>query len=149
MSEPSFTFDYSAHARHVRGVYLPATLALGVQQAHVVLRVDSAATYCVLERPWAAYFGLTWDDGDSVSIGTAVGGFQAYLHVLTLQIDRFRWETPVAIAEFESPPGAVPRQVLGLGDRETCTAGRTSLAFTQDRRRQGASAHTASPKPPA
>jgi hypothetical protein len=44
----------------------------------------------------------------------AVGGFQAYLHVLGVQIDRFRWETPVAIAEFESRPGAVPRQVLGL-----------------------------------
>jgi hypothetical protein len=31
-----------------------------------------------------------------------------------LQIDRFHWEAPVAIAEFESLPGAVQRQVLGL-----------------------------------
>jgi hypothetical protein len=114
VSEPSFAFDYSAPARHVRGVYLPVTLASGAQQTHVMLRVDSAATYCVLERPWAAYFGLIWDEGNPVSIGTAVGGFQAYLHVLSLQIDRFRWEAPVAIAEFESPPGAIPRQVLGL-----------------------------------
>jgi hypothetical protein len=36
------------------------------------------------------------------------------LHVVEMQIDRFTWETPVAIAECESPPGAVPRQVLGL-----------------------------------
>jgi hypothetical protein len=114
VSEPAFPFDYSAPARHVRGVYLPVTLASGARQTHVVLRVDSAATYCVLERPWAVYFGLTWDDGDPISIGTAVGGFQAYLHVISLQIDRFRWDAPVAIAEFESPPGAVPRQVLGL-----------------------------------
>jgi len=114
VSEPAFTFDYSAPARHVRGVYLPVTLASGVRQTHIILRVDSAATYCVLERPWAFYFGLTWDEGDPVAIGTAVGGFQAYLHVLTLQIDPFRWEAPVAIAEFESPPGAIPRQVLGL-----------------------------------
>ena len=31
-----------------------------------------------------------------------------------LQIDRFSWETPVAIAEFESMPEAVLQQVLGL-----------------------------------
>ena len=90
------------------------TLARGAQQAHVVLRVDSAATYYVLERPWAVYFGLIWDEGAPVSIGTAVGSFQAYLHVLSLQIDRFRWDASVAIAEFESPPGGIPRQVLGL-----------------------------------
>jgi hypothetical protein len=30
-----------------------------------------------------------------------------------IQVDRFTWETPVAIAEFESLPGAAPRQVLG------------------------------------
>jgi hypothetical protein len=76
--------------------------------------MDCASTYGVLERPWADYCGLTWDSGDSVHIGTAVGGFQAYLHVLGIQIGRFSWETPVAIAEIESLPGAVPRQVLGL-----------------------------------
>jgi hypothetical protein len=114
VSAHTFAFDYSAAARHVRGVYLPVTLAVGPRQAHLLLRVDSAATYCVPERPWAAYFGLTWDEGDPVSIGTAVGGFQAYLHVVSLQIDRFRWEAPIAIAEFESAPGVVPRQVLGL-----------------------------------
>ena len=70
--------------------------------------------YCVLERPWAEYFGLTWESGDPLHIGTAVGGFPAYLHGLSMQIDRFSWETPVAIAECESLPGAVPRQMLGL-----------------------------------
>ena len=114
MSEADFTFEYSAYTRHVRGVYLPVTLTAGDQAAHLVVRVDCASTYCVLERPWAEYFGLTWDSGDPLHIGTAVGGFQAYLHVLGVQIDRFRWETPIAIAEFESLPGAVPRQVLGL-----------------------------------
>jgi hypothetical protein len=33
---------------------------------------------------------------------------------VSVQIDCFAWETPVAIAEFESLPGAAPRQVLGL-----------------------------------
>jgi hypothetical protein len=95
-------------------VYLPVILTVGDQVAHLVVRVDCASTYCVLERPWAEYFGLTWDSGDPLHIGTAVGGFQAYLHVFGVQIDRFRWEAPVAIAEFESLPGAVPWQVLGL-----------------------------------
>jgi hypothetical protein len=95
-------------------VYVPVTLRVGERTAHLVVRVDCASTYCVIERPWADYFGLTWDSGDLLHIGTAVGGFQAYLHVLGMQIDRFSWETPVAIAEFESLPGAVPRQVLGL-----------------------------------
>jgi hypothetical protein len=114
VSEPSFTFEYSASARLVRGVYLPVTLPVADRTTALVIRVDCASTYCILERPWAAYFGLTWESGDPVYIGTAGGGFQAYLHVVEMQIDRFTWETPVAIAEFESPPGAVPRQVLGL-----------------------------------
>ena len=114
VNDATFTFEYSAYARHVRGVYLPVTLMVGAQTAHLILRVDCAATYSVLERPWAAYFGLTWESGDLIHIGTAVGGFQAYLHIMRVQIDRFIWEAPVAIAELESPPGAVPRQVLGL-----------------------------------
>jgi hypothetical protein len=114
VSEAAFTFEYSLYSHRVRGIYLPVTLTVGDRTAHLVVRVDCASTYCVLERPWAEYFGLTWDSGDPVHIGTAVGGFQAYLHVLSVQIDRFSWETPVAIAEFESLPGAVPRQVLGL-----------------------------------
>jgi hypothetical protein len=114
VSDTAFTFEYSAYARHVRGVYLPVTFTVGERSTHLILRVDCAATYGVLERPWAAYFGLTWEQGDPVHIGTAVGGFQAYLHVVRVQIDRFTWDTPVAIAEFESLPGAVARQVLGL-----------------------------------
>ena len=49
-----------------------------------------------------------------ITIGTATGRFQAYLHTVELQIAQFCWETPVAIAEFESAPGATPREVLGL-----------------------------------
>ena len=47
-------------------------------------------------------------------IGTAIGGCEAYIHVVELQVAQSRWEAPVAIAEFDSPPGAVLRQVLGL-----------------------------------
>jgi len=114
MSEASFVYDYAAHASRVRGVYLPVTFSVESRATTVVMRVDCASTYCVLERSWAPRFGLTWEDGDAVSIGTATGTFQAYLHVIGIQIDQFRWEAPVAIAEFESAPGAVPRQVLGL-----------------------------------
>jgi hypothetical protein len=114
VSEFLLTFEYSASARLIRGVYLPVTLTVEDRTTSLVIRVDCASTYCVLERPWAEYFGLTWDSGELIHIGTAVGGFQAYLHILGLQIDRFTWETPVAIAEFESLPGAIPRQVLGL-----------------------------------
>ena len=115
MSDATFTFEYSAYARHARGIYLPVPLTVGARTTSLVLWVDCAATYCVLERPWAAYFGLTWESGSPISIGIAVGGFQTYLHVVGIQIDRFTWEAPIAIAEFESLPGAVPRQVLGLG----------------------------------
>ena len=59
MSEATFTFDYSLYSRHVRGVYLPVTLTMADRAAHLIVRVDSASTYCVLERPWADYFGLT------------------------------------------------------------------------------------------
>lgn len=114
MSEASFAYDYASDASRVRGVYIPVTFTVESRATTVVIRVDCASTYCVLERSWAARFGLAWEDGDPVSIGTATGTFQAYMHVMGLQIDQFRWEAPVAIAEFESAPGAVPRQVLGL-----------------------------------
>jgi len=62
VSQALFTFEYNASAQLVRGVYLPVTLTC-------------ASTYCVLKRPWAAYFELTWERGDPVHIGTALGGF--------------------------------------------------------------------------
>ena len=114
VSDATFTFDYSLYARRVRGIYLPVTLNVGDITVSLILRLDCASTYCVLERPWANYFGLTWEAGEPVRIGTVIGGFRACLHVLGLQITRFHWEAPVAIAEFESRPGAVQRNVLGL-----------------------------------
>jgi hypothetical protein len=114
VSEVSFAYDYGADARRVRGVYLPVALMVDNLSTQLIVRVDCASTYCVLERPWATHFGLTWEAGDPVRIGTATGGFQAHVHTIGLQIDRFRWEAPVAIAEFESVPGVIPRDVLGL-----------------------------------
>src|SRR4051812_20227035 len=61
VSEVTFTFEYSAAARLVRGVYLPVTLTVEDRTTSLVIRIDCASTYCVLERPWAAYFGLTWE----------------------------------------------------------------------------------------
>jgi len=114
VSQSTYTFNYSLYARRVCGVYLPVTLTVGDRTASLILRLDCASTYCVLERPWADYFGLAWESGEPVRIGTAMGGFQAYLHILELQIDRFHWEAPVAIAEFESRPAAVQRNAFGL-----------------------------------
>lgn len=95
-------------------MYLPVTINARDNIANLVLRVDSASTYCVLERPWADYFNLSWGSGDSIRIGTVIGGFQAFMHTLEIQVDRFYWQAPVAIAEFESMPGAFQRNVLGL-----------------------------------
>jgi len=66
VSEAAFTFEYSLYSHRVRGVSLPVALTAGDRAAHLVVRVDCASTYCVLERPWAEYFGLTWDSGDLV-----------------------------------------------------------------------------------
>lgn len=114
MSETSFIYDYGTEASRVRGVYLPVAFTVDARTTTAVIRVDCASIYCVLERSWAVRFGLMWEDGQMITIGTATGHFQAYLHVIELQIDQFRWEVPVAIAEFESVPGVVPREVLGL-----------------------------------
>jgi hypothetical protein len=51
VSEASFTFAYSASALLVRGVYLPVTLTVADRTTALVIRVDCASTYCVLERP--------------------------------------------------------------------------------------------------
>jgi hypothetical protein len=78
------------------------------------------AHYGTFRGQWVAVrltdpvFGLTWEQEEPVHIATVVGAFWVYLHVVGMQIDRFTWEAPVAIAEFESLPGALPRQVLGL-----------------------------------
>lgn len=59
VTEIPFMFEYSASARLVHSVYLPVTLTVEDRTISLVLRVDCASTYCVLERPWASYFGLT------------------------------------------------------------------------------------------
>ena len=85
----------------------------------MIVRLPSSSAWIVRPHivswngPWAAYFGLTWESGDPVHIGTAVGGFQAYLHVVGMQIDRFTWETPVAIAGSESLPELCPGRYSG------------------------------------
>jgi hypothetical protein len=40
VSEADFTFAYGVYTRHVRGVYLPVTLTVGDQAAHLVVHVD-------------------------------------------------------------------------------------------------------------
>ena len=68
VSETTFTFEYSAYTRRVRAVYLPVTLTAGSHTAHLVMRVDCASTYCVLERPWAEYFELSWESRDLIHV---------------------------------------------------------------------------------
>ena len=49
VSEAAFTFEYSLYSHRVRGVYLPVTLTADDRAAHLVVRVDCASTYSILE----------------------------------------------------------------------------------------------------
>jgi len=111
----STSFDYSSLARTSRGVFLPATLSVGtVSTWDINTRIDSAASHSIFGQQWARMLGLDWEEGDPLTIATAVGTFQARRHEVSIQMLEWEWTAWVAFAEWDTTPPSLARVVLGL-----------------------------------
>jgi predicted aspartyl protease len=87
--------------------------------------VDTGASFCVFERAQAERLGIDVESGEPLRISTAVSGFDAYAHELTLTVLGIETVSTVYFAKEESftrnvlgRQGWLDRVKLGLIDYE-------------------------------
>jgi hypothetical protein len=90
-------------------VEVPVTLRLGQTTVGFPAQLDTGATFCVFERGYAEALGLTVETGSALRFNTAVGSFDAYGHMLTLETLGYSFDVMVYFAADES----FTRNVLG------------------------------------
>jgi hypothetical protein len=90
-------------------VKVPVTLRLGQTTVGFPAQLDTGATFCVFERGYAEALGLAVETGSPLRFSTAVGSFDAYGHMLTLETLGYSFDGMVYFAADES----FTRNVLG------------------------------------
>jgi voltage-gated potassium channel Kch len=88
---------------------IPVTLHLGRSTVKFAARLDTGAAFCVFERGYAETLGLAVETGSPLRFSTAVGSFDAYGHMLTLETLGYSFDVMVYFAADES----FTRNVLG------------------------------------
>jgi hypothetical protein len=88
---------------------IPVTLHLGRSTVKFPARLDTGAAFCVFERGYAETLGLTVETGSPLRFSTAVGSFDAYGHMLTLETLGYSFDVTVYFAADE----LFTRNVLG------------------------------------
>lgn len=88
-------------------------------------KVDTASTFCVFHRDYAALLGFELEQGVKERIRTATGSFLAYGHEATVMVKDLDWQAIVFFAEPEDFPvnvvgrfGFLNRLRFGLVDYE-------------------------------
>ncbi len=88
-------------------------------------KVDTGATHCVFERKHAERLGIEVESGELIHFVTAAGGFDAYVHDVTLSVLEIETYSRVCFAKDESftrnvlgRQGWLDRVKLGLIDYE-------------------------------
>lgn len=85
------------------GVEVPVTLRLaGQTTVEFPAQLDTGATFCVFERGYAEALGLAVETGSPLRFSTAVGSFDAYGHMLTLETLGYSFDVTVYFAADES-----------------------------------------------
>jgi hypothetical protein len=91
-------------------VEVPVTLRLaGQTTVGFPAQLDTGATFCVFERGYAEALVLAVETGSPLRFSTAVGSFDAYGHMLTLETLGYSFDVTVYFAADES----FTRNVLG------------------------------------
>jgi hypothetical protein len=91
------------------GIELPVTLRYGQNTVTFPAQLDTGAVFCVFERGYAETLGLAVESGSPLRFSTAVGGFDAYGHMLTLETLGYSFDVTIYFAANES----FTRNVLG------------------------------------
>ena len=90
-------------------VEVPVTLRLGQSTVRFPAQVDTGASFCVFERGYAETLGLAVETGSPLRFSTAMGNFDAYGHMLTLETLGYSFDVTVYFARDDS----FTRNVLG------------------------------------
>ena len=90
-------------------IEISVTLRLGERTVSFPAQLDTGATFCVFERSYAETLGLSVESGMPLRFSTAMGSFDAYGHMLTLEALGYSFDVTVYFAAHES----FRRNVLG------------------------------------
>jgi hypothetical protein len=91
------------------GIFLPVTLQLGEDQAHLEAQIDTGASCCIFGRDLGESLGLDVESGFRQEINTVTGAFTTYGHTVTVSVLGFDFEAVVYFAAAEG----FTRNVLG------------------------------------
>lgn len=108
----SFTLNFSRFIEYDTGqpgVSLEITLGLVNNSITILAKVDTGSTDCIFARKYGERLGLIIEDGERIRIGTATGGFNAYMHFVTLKVLDYEFNAGVYFIEDEN----INRSVLG------------------------------------
>jgi hypothetical protein len=97
------------YSREGDRIEVPVTLRSGDESVSFPAQLDTGATYCVFERGYAEILGLPVESGTPLRFSTAMGGFDAYGHTLTLETLGYSFEATIYFAAHEG----FRRNVLG------------------------------------
>ena len=107
------------------GISVLVTIGFGLKEVVVEAKLDCGSSFCVFERSWGEELGLDIERGHPERIGTVMGSFLAYGHMVTLTVDGFDHEIIAYFAAAESFNrnvlgrfGFLNRMVCGLNDNK-------------------------------
>ena len=89
-------------------IEVPVTLRSGEESVSFPAQLDTGA-YCVFERTYAEILGLSVESGTPLRFTTAMGSFDAYGHMLSLETLGYSFDSTVYFATHEG----FRRNVLG------------------------------------
>ena len=79
-------------------IEVPVTLRSGERTVSFPAQLDTGATYCIFERSYAETLGLSVESGTPLRFTTAIGSFDAYGHMLTLEALGYSFDVTVYFA---------------------------------------------------
>jgi len=87
--------NYGREKDHIE---VPVTLRFGEESVSFPAQLDTGATYCVFERTYAEILGLSVESGTPIRFTTAMGSFDAYGHMLSLETLGYSFDSTVYFA---------------------------------------------------
>ena len=81
------------------GITIPVRLQWGGKQSVFTAKVDTGASFCIFARVHGEELGLDIEAGRSQRIGTVMGSFLTFAHLVTLSVLEISFETTVCFAE--------------------------------------------------
>jgi hypothetical protein len=105
----SLSFNVEHNYSATEGISVLVTLRHGQDKVSFDADVDTGSTFCIFNRGHAETLGLNVESGNATRFKTVMGSFDAYGHMLTLEMLGSSFDVTVYFAAHES----FNRNVLG------------------------------------